>query len=124
MIVKTRNGKRDAARVVDAGCCWMIVILTCSVIMYSCAGSGKRQANLHETATREIDAIMGDWQGRVVRHDGGVTPLVAQVIALGAGEYRAKVLPEFDRRVPPLAVLGGKTRRESFNSPGGRSRAC
>lgn len=55
----------------------------------------------------ESDVVMGDWQG-TQKTDGKDKPIVAQVIALGDGNYQAKILPEFDKRVPPLAVLNGK----------------
>ena len=55
-----------------------------------------------------IDAFMGDWQGSWRVSDGSDTgPLVAQVIALGKGQYQANILDEFDSRVRPIAVLVG-----------------
>jgi len=54
------------------------------------------------------DPVMGDWQGHRVLEDGTVQPLVAQVIALGKGRYRANFLPEIDRRVQPIVVLEGR----------------
>ncbi|UCG47611.1 MAG: DUF1080 domain-containing protein [Phycisphaerales bacterium] len=57
---------------------------------------------------KSVDAFMGDWQGRWVVSDGSDTgPLVAQVIALGKGEYQANILDEFDSRARPIAVLVG-----------------
>lgn len=44
------------------------------------------------------DPYIGDWQG---------DKIAAQVVALGGGSYRAKLLPEFDKRVPALAVVEG-----------------
>jgi len=55
----------------------------------------------------EADAFMGDWQGTLVKPKGGRTPLVAQVIALGKGTYRANLLEQFDTRSPAVAVLDG-----------------
>jgi len=55
------------------------------------------------------DAVMGDWQGTRKIADGKETPLVAQVIALGDGNYQANLLDEFDKRIPALAVLKGTT---------------
>jgi hypothetical protein len=54
------------------------------------------------------DAFMGDWQGTWKSADGKETPLVAQVIAWGGGEYQANVLDELDKRVPAIVVLKGK----------------
>ena len=55
---------------------------------------------------------MGDWQGTLttVAKNGKkkTTPAVAQVIALGKGTYQANILPEFDKRCPPIATLEGK----------------
>jgi hypothetical protein len=45
------------------------------------------------------DPLMGDWQG-----EGG---LVAQVLPLGGGKYRAVLLTAFDSEDAPLAVLEG-----------------
>ena len=55
-------------------------------------------APLLPAAEPAADPFMGDWQGDKV---------VAQVIALGGGTYRANLLPAFDKRVAPLAVLDG-----------------
>jgi len=53
---------------------------------------------------QSADPFMGDWQGK--SSDGSKT-LVAQVIALGGGKYAARLLPEFDRRCEPLALMEG-----------------
>lgn len=62
------------------------------------------------------DPFMGDWQSA----KGAAAPMVAQVIALGNGEYQANMLPEFDKRVPALAVLKGKLadNKVSFSGDG------
>ena len=54
------------------------------------------------------DAVMGDWQGSWKGADGKGAPLVAQVIALGDGAYQANLLDEFDKRIPPIALLNGR----------------
>ena len=86
--------------------------------------SGPERAKLIEQAKAELeslDSFMGDWQGGWRLDDGTDSgPLVAQVIALGEGKYRAKFLEEFDVRVPAVAVLesqlqDGKLR---FKGPG------
>ncbi|MCJ7692003.1 MAG: DUF1080 domain-containing protein [Sedimentisphaerales bacterium] len=54
----------------------------------------------------KLDPFMGDWQGTWRLDDGTDSgPVVAQVIALGQGKYRAKFLEEFDVRVPAIAML-------------------
>ena len=52
----------------------------------------------------EGDPFMGDWKGSMTPKG---TDIVAQVIALGNGQYQANLLPEFDQRCTPLAVLEG-----------------
>jgi hypothetical protein len=47
---------------------------------------------------------MGDWQGNLTSG----SQIVAQVIALGDGKYQANLLPQFDKRVAPIAVLDGQ----------------
>jgi hypothetical protein len=49
---------------------------------------------------------IGDWRG-TRRAAEGESGLVAQVIALGDGRYRANLLAEFDTREPAIAVLQG-----------------
>jgi hypothetical protein len=57
-------------------------------------------------ALESTDPVMGDWQGSWRLDDGSNSgQVVAQVIALGTGKYRANFLKEFDTRIPPLAVL-------------------
>ncbi|MBT3293631.1 MAG: HEAT repeat domain-containing protein [Verrucomicrobia bacterium] len=56
----------------------------------------------------EVAPFAGDWQGELTL-DGKQQPVVAQVIDLGNGAYQANLLPEFDKRVAPLAVLTGTT---------------
>ena len=56
----------------------------------------------------EPDPFMGDWQGTLQGANGKATSVVAQVLALGNGDYRINMLPEFDSRAKPLAVLNGK----------------
>ncbi|MGQ9730323.1 MAG: 3-keto-disaccharide hydrolase [Candidatus Zipacnadales bacterium] len=53
------------------------------------------------------DPFIGDWQGTLRAADGTESPIVAQVINWGQEGYQANLLPAFDQRVPPLAVLKG-----------------
>jgi hypothetical protein len=56
------------------------------------------------------DPVMGDWEGRWQLDDGSDSgTVVAQVIALGGGKYRANVMMEFDTREKPIAVLDGRS---------------
>jgi len=59
-------------------------------------------------AWAQDDAFMGDYQGERTLQDGTKAPLVAQVIALGDGNYRANLINEFDKRIPLVAVLDGR----------------
>jgi hypothetical protein len=55
-------------------------------------------------AIEGVDPVMGDWQGNLTSG----SQIVAQVIALGDGKYQANLLPQFDKRVAPIAVLDGQ----------------
>ncbi len=59
-------------------------------------------------AWAEGDAFMGDWHGERVFADGAKSPMVAQVIPLGDGQYRANLLDEFDKRITPIVALEGQ----------------
>ena len=91
------------------------IFISVSVLMFclllsSCQGPERGELSSEEKeAVLSVDAFMGDWQGNW-RLDNGTDsgPLVAQVIALGKGEYRASFFEEFDRRVEPIAVLEGQ----------------
>ena len=47
--------------------------------------------------------LIGDWEGTI-----GTDSIVAQVIALGKGEYSVNVLNQFDTRDPKIVVLTGQ----------------
>ena len=60
-------------------------------------------------ALEKADPFMGDWQGGWSLDDGTDSgELVAQVIALGKGTYKANFNGEFDYFWPPLFELGGR----------------
>ena len=80
------------------------------VLLSSCAGPlGGDPVVEARKAILSADAAMGDWQGSWKLEDESDSgQLVAQVIALGKGEYRANLLEEFDTREEPVAVLEGR----------------
>ena len=54
----------------------------------------------------EGDPFMGDWKG-ILAPEG--KEIVAQVIAYADGHYQTNLLPAFDQRCEPIAVLEGVT---------------
>ncbi|MBN2272108.1 MAG: DUF1080 domain-containing protein [Sedimentisphaerales bacterium] len=102
------SGSRAAAAV--------LLLVLCAVLS-SCAGSGGAgrgsavkdfKAEAKEAITG-LDPAMGDWQGGWKLNDGSDSgPLVAQVIALGNGEYKANFLEVFDTRMEPIGILVGR----------------
>jgi len=81
-----------------------------SVLLSSCAGPLAIDPVLEATkAIENADTAMGDWEGNWKLNDESDSGrVVTQVIALGKGNYRAKVLEEFDTREEPIAVLDGR----------------
>ncbi|MBN2133518.1 MAG: DUF1080 domain-containing protein [Sedimentisphaerales bacterium] len=74
-----------------------VVLLALTVSLFSVAGAAP------------ADPLMGDWQGRwelVDAYESG--SLAAEVIALGEGRYRARLLEGFAMTVRPFAVLEGR----------------
>jgi hypothetical protein len=88
------------------------VLLVLSVALASCAVPVRRDYVQETKAELErLDPFMGDWQGTWRLDDGSDSgPLVAQVIALGQGKYRAKFLDQFKERVPAIAKLEGQVK--------------
>ena len=53
-----------------------------------------------------VDKFMGDWQGSM-KTDGKKAGVAAQVMALGDGNYEARIIDKFDAREKPKAVFNG-----------------
>ncbi len=81
-----------------------------SVLLSSCAGPlGGNPVVEARKAILSADTAMGDWEGNWKLEDESDSgQLVAQVIALGKGKYRANFLREFDTREEHLAMLDGR----------------
>ena len=94
------------------GCKIIICVLAfaLSVLLSSCAGPMAVDPVFEaRTAIESADAAMGDWEGSwKLEDESDWGQVVTQVIALGKGKYRAKVLEEFDTREEPIAELDGQ----------------
>lgn len=95
----------------------MVSLLVFCVVLSSCGGSAGAEAGPvgkdfkaeAEEAITGLDPAMGDWQGTWKLSDESDSgPLVAQVIALGKGEYKANFLEVFDTRMEPIGILVGR----------------
>ena len=73
-------------------------------------------------SAQAADAVMGDWEGTWTAADGKQSKLVAQVIALGDGKYRANLLDAFDQRVAPIVVLEGNAAGDTATFAGQASK--
>ena len=102
----------------------LVVVLVLSMALASYAGPLKRNYVQETKAELErLDPFMGDWQGTWRLDDGSDSgPVVAQVIVLGDGKYRAKFLDEFNEPVPAPAIakLEGQLKegKVRFSGPG------
>jgi hypothetical protein len=100
----------------------IVVLLVLSMALASCAGPAKSKS-MEQTKLEleKLDPFMGDWQGTWRLDDGSDSgPVVAQVIALGQGKYRAKFLEAFNERMPAIAKLEGQRKegKVRFSGPG------
>jgi hypothetical protein len=99
----------------------LMLLLFLSLFLSSCAGPLVSSPTLEaRRAIEAADAVMGDWQGSWELDDKSDSgPLVAQVIALGKGTYRANFFGQFDTREEPIAVLEGhrEERAVTFAGP-------
>ena len=114
MIEQLKKRKTFKCRLEIQGCkaITLISILIClSLMLSSCTGpagpAGNQLIQEAKDSIQSADNVMGDWQGNWTLDDGTDSgPLVAQVIALGKGEYRANCLEEFDKRATPPGLNG------------------
>lgn len=98
-----------------------------SSILYSpafgeAASPNSEQGKFVQEAKKAIDGadvFMGDWQGSWKASDSNASgPLVAQVMAMGRGKYRANLLEEFDKQIQPIAVLDGELKDSAVHFTG------
>ncbi len=111
MVQDVVKGKKEYRFLVNS--CKIIIcvsVFALSVLLSSCAGPVAIDPVLEaRQAIENADTAMGDWEGSWKLDDESDSgQVVTQVIALGKGEYRAKVLVEFDTREEPIAVLDGQ----------------
>ena len=111
MVPETKKNDKRYRYVIED---WKIIIFVSFLIFPSllplCIGSQPSDAVIEAKKTMErADLFMGDWQGGwELDNDADSGSLVAQVIALGKGQYRAVLSNEFDTRREPVAVLDGR----------------
>jgi hypothetical protein len=71
----------------------------CALVLLVCVG----------VRAAEVDPLMGDWLGTWEQIEGyNSGPLAAEVIALGGGQYRTRLLEGFGETRDPYAVLDGQ----------------
>ncbi|MCP4607199.1 MAG: DUF1080 domain-containing protein [Planctomycetes bacterium] len=87
-----------------------VSMLVLSVLLSSCMGPAAVDPMVEaRMGIESADSVMGDWEGTWKLDDESDSgPVVTQVIALGQGKYRAKVMTAFDTREEPIAVLEGQ----------------
>ncbi len=87
----------------------LITLMVCGfVLLFSTAVQGA-----------VLDPFMGDWQGTWEQVEGyNSGPLVAQVIALGGGQYQAKLLEGFEVTIDPYAIVEGQLRGDQVKLSG------
>ena len=121
MIPKAKKNDKRYRYVIED---WKIIIFVSFLIFPSllplCIGSQPSDPIIEAKKTMErADPFMGDWQGGwELDNDADSGSLVAQVIALGKGQYRAVLSNEFDTRREPVAVLDGRRDGAAVNFAG------
>jgi len=63
---------------------------------------------ISQPAGEPLDPFMGDWRGVLKAADGSETPVFAQVICWGKGDYEAKLYSTLEERVEPTATMKGR----------------
>ena len=98
----------------------IIVMATClsALVLLSCAGFKRPPEAPPKAAVEPLDPLSGDWQGSWVSDDGETGSVVAQVIALGNGRYRANLLPEFDKRYDSVPAVEGQRSGDAVSFKG------
>lgn len=107
-------------RITEAGKSRFVVnVLTVISVWGLCSCAGQQRIPSDIRPMSGAVNITGDWQGSQMLNYSVKSPLAAQVTALGDGKFRANLLPEFDKRIEPLAVLDGRTRGKTvyFSEP-------
>jgi len=122
MVPKVKKNRKYRFVISSCKIITLVSALVLSLALVSCTGPTRGKLVMEaKEAIERVDPVMGDWQGSWRLNDGSDSgPLVAQVIALGKGEYRVNFFEEFDQRVEPIAVLQGRHRDGAvrFAGPG------
>ena len=105
-VTKRESAYRFLFRVSQAAAILSACVM--ALVFSSCATLIKPPEAPLEAAVEAGDPFMGDWEGSYMLDTGDTGPVVAQVIALGSGQYRANIFPEFDRRYPSVPVIEGQ----------------
>ena len=105
-VTKRESTYRFLMRVSQAAAILSACVL--ALIFSSCARFIRPPEVPPEAAVWVADSFMGDYEGSYVLDTGDTGPIVAQVIALGNGQYRANLMPEFDRRYSSVPVVEGQ----------------
>lgn len=96
------------------GHCAMTCLMICAAI--ACA------AGPEDSFPAKADPFVGDYKGRWMG-DVEVDPdIAAQVIALGGGRYRIRLVPKLDMRCPPIEILEAEALRGRISFNGARIR--
>lgn len=111
MIIRAITKKNEPSHLVTFNI-GIAIILVCVLFLTLSANAGPEKDKMIQEARKALenaDPLMGDWQGSWSLDDGTDSgSLVAQVIALGKGTYKANFNGEFDFFWPPLFELAGR----------------
>ena len=105
-----------------SGKLYAVLLVAFLVALVSCAERERGELSPGTQAIlerAELDPFMGDWRGRWRLDDGSESGwLVAQVIALGNGKYRAKMVEDMYVKVTPYAVIDGQQEGDKVSFAG------